>query len=119
MPETPVMRWEIPQGADWTRVVTWYTDVARTLPKDITSYTARMHFRQTRSSSTTLLELSTGGSGITLGDALGTVTVTITAAQASSLPVGRVVAQMELVSGSGVVTRLYELEGTVTKEVTR
>ena len=119
MARVPVFRWEIPQGADWSKTITWYQDEAKTTPVDITSYTARMDLRRQKSSSDALVEMTTGGGGITLGDALGTVAMALGDDVTAILPVGRVVGHMEIISDTGVVTRLFEVVGNVTREVTR
>jgi hypothetical protein len=74
-------------------------------PINLTGFTARASFRRGPKSAS-LLNLSTG-SGITLGGVLGTVSITITAAQATTL-LGRGVFAVELVSGGGLVEEFIE-----------
>jgi hypothetical protein len=108
------------QGATFQRQVTW-TDSARD-PYNLTGYTARMQVRANTSSNTVITALSTsaGYDGtITLGGALGTVDLVISAANTASLTAGQYVYDLELVSGGGVVTRLLEGNFKVTAEVTR
>lgn len=85
---------------------------------NLTSYTARMQVRPTIESTSTLLSLTTG-SGITLGGAAGTVSITATAAQMADIQAGRHVYDVELVSAGGVVTRIIEGKFVVKAEVTR
>ena len=105
------------QGATFSRTITW-TDSART-PYNLTGYTARMHVRTTAATTTTLIELTTANSRITLGGASGTVTLTISATDTAALTPGKYVYDLELVSGGGVVSRIIEGNFVVKAEVTR
>jgi hypothetical protein len=87
-------------------------------PWNLTSYTARMQIRSSVEAKTALLSL-TNGSGITLGGALGTVAVTISATQTAALLAGKHVWDIELVSAGGEVSRILEGKATVKAEVTR
>lgn len=103
------------QGETFTRTVTWKIN---TTAVDITGYTARMQVRKTHRSSTADVSL-THASGLTLGGAAGTIDITITAATTAALTAGQYVYDLELVSASGVVTRVLEGTFTLTAEVTR
>jgi uncharacterized protein YjlB len=105
------------QGATLSRVITW-RDSARN-PYNITGYTARMHVRSTVESATTILELTTANSRITLGGATGQVTLTVTATDMTAVPAGKYVYDLELVSSTGVVSRLVQGNFAVRGEVTR
>jgi hypothetical protein len=108
------------QGATFKRTLTW-TDSARA-PRDLTSYTARMHVRATVDSSTLFLQLTTANGRITLGttDATkGQVNLTISATDTAALTPGQYVYDLELVSAGGEVTRLVEGNFVVKAEVTR
>lgn len=85
---------------------------------DLTGYTARMQVRESAESSSTLLSLATGGSGITLGGTAGTIAVTAAATATAGVAGGQYVYDMELVSGS-VVTRILQGNFKVLPEVTR
>lgn len=85
---------------------------------NLTSYTARMQIRTAAESTSTLVSL-TNSSGITLGGAAGTVTITISATQTAAMPAGRHVWDIEVVSAGGVVTRILEGKAIVKAEVTR
>lgn len=88
-------------------------------PVDMAAYTARLHFRDSVEATTTLLELTTENSGIAIDNTAKKITLTITAAQAAAITWESAVYDLELVSSTGVVTRLIEGAVTVTKEVTR
>ena len=90
-------------------------------PTDLTNYTARMHIRENIDDTTTILELATGGQGITIDAALGKVTFTITAAQTAAFDFDVAYYDLEIVDDSAepVVTRILEGEIEICKEVTR
>ena len=94
----------IDQGADWFLSVQ-YKDSAGT-PIDLAGYTAAMQFRPV-SSNTTALNL-TSSSGITITAATGTLAIRITAAQSAVLEATQFDYELEITSGSGVVTRLIQ-----------
>lgn len=108
----------IDQGATLSVVATWKDSSGNAI--NLTGYTARMSVRATFSSSTSVLDLNTSNSGITLGGAAGTITITASATTTAALtaPFSGVY-DLELVSGGGVVTRLLEGTATVSPEVTR
>lgn len=126
------------QGSTWSYVYT-HKDSAGD-PVDLSGYSARMAIKQCFDDSA-IAYLSTGsdadGGTIALGGALGTVTMSMTAAQSQSLltdvdvialippekrrKLYREVVYMydlELVSGAGVVTRALEGRLIVQREVT-
>jgi hypothetical protein len=111
------LRLTIEQGATWEVVLTWGIDGA---PVNLSGYSARMQARETHEATTTVLSLtSSPAAGITLGGALGTITLAMTATQTAALAAGKYVYDLELVSTNGEVTRLVEGTLTVTPEVTR
>jgi hypothetical protein len=78
-----------------------------------------MHVRTAASAPTTIVELTTENSRITLGGAAGTITLTISSADTTVLTPGKYVYDLELVSGGGVVSRIIEGNFVVKAEVTR
>lgn len=72
---------------------------------NLTGYTARASFRR-GPTTTPLLNLSSG-SGLTLGGALGTVTLVLTDTQTNTLS-GRGVFGIELISSGGLVEEFIE-----------
>lgn len=110
----------IEKGATFTRVLTWSTrdeTTGITTPVDLTGYTARSQFREEIDSSTAFISL-TSTSGIALGGATGTITLTISAATTAALIPESGVWDLELVSGD-IVTRLVEGKVRLIPEVTR
>ena len=106
----------IEQGATFSQVIT-YKDNG--VAVNLTGYTARMQVRATLESASTLIELTTANSRIALGGAAGTITLSIAAADTAALTSGRGVYDLELVSGSGIVTRLLQGVCTISRNVTR
>jgi len=105
----------IEQGATFNLLMTWKID---DVAVNLTGYTARLQARVDVEDTETVLSLTTG-SGITLGGALGTISLDRTAAQTAVLPTGEFVYDLELQSGGGVVTRLVQGQLTISAEVTR
>lgn len=103
------------QGSTWSVTLT-YKD-ANGAAINLSGYTAAMQVRASHAASTTVLSL-TSGSGITLGGAAGTITITASAATTAAIEAGTYVYDLELTTGS-TVTRLVEGSVTVTPEVTR
>mgnify|MGYP000099509514 CR=1 FL=1 len=104
----------IEQGATFTLNLVWKS--AGGTPNDLTGYSARMQIRASASSPTTIANL-VSPTDIVLGGALGTIVITISAAQTAEMTRGGVY-DFELVNGS-VVTRLIYGSVSLSKEVTR
>ena len=106
----------IEQGATYSQLVT-YKEAGVAI--NLTGYTARMQVRSTLESASTVVELTTANGRIALGGAAGTITLTISATDSAALTAGRGVYDLELVSGSGIVTRLLQGVATISRNVTR
>ena len=76
---------EVDQGATYSITAT-YRNPDLTLI-DLTGYSARMQIRTGYNDPAFVLELNTTNGGIVLGGALGTVTINITPAQSSAIPI--------------------------------
>lgn len=106
----------IEQGATFNLLLTWkINDVA----VNLTGYTARLAARVDVEDTETVLTLTTENGGITLGGALGTISLDRTAAQTTLLPAGTYVYDLELVAANATVTRLVQGELNISAEVTR
>ena len=106
----------IEQGATFSQLIT-YKEAG--VAVSLVGYTARMQVRSTLESATTVVELTTANGRIALGGAAGTITLTISATDTAALTAGRGVYDLELVSGSGIVTRLLQGVATISRNVTR
>ena len=105
----------IEQGATFNLLMTWKID---NVPVNLTGYTARLQARIDVDETETILSLTTGA-GITLGGAAGTITLDQSAAQTAVIPAGTYIYDLEMVAGTGTVTRLVQGELIVSPEVTR
>ena len=86
-------------------------------PWNLTNYTAVMTVRPFVGASTTTVVASTDNGRITLGGALGTVTVTIDATTTGAITAGRYSYDLVLTTGA-TVTRILEGKFVVTGAVT-
>ena len=103
------------QGTTFTRVVT-YKDAAGNAV-NLTSYTARMKVRSSRGAEGFYMTLI-NTRGITL-QSNGEIEIVIPATSTARVPSGSYLYDLEIVSTSGVVTRVIEGEFRVSGEVTR
>lgn len=106
----------IEQGATFNLLLTWKIN---TVLVNLTGYTARLQARVDVEDTETVLLLTTENGGITLGGALGTISLDRTATQTTLLPAGTYVYDLELLAGTGTVTRLVQGELNISPEVTR
>jgi len=88
-------------------------------PVNLSGYTARMHVRQSLTATTTLLELTTENSRISLDSDSYVISLLLTATDTAELDFTSGVYSLEMVSGSGAVTTLLEGKVKLNKEVTR
>lgn len=88
-------------------------------PHSLSGYTARMQVRAQQDSSTVLLELTTENGRIALDDTAKTISLLVAATVTAALTFVRAVYDLELISGAGVVTRLYSGRVKLMREVTR
>jgi len=106
----------IEQGADWYVNFQW-TDTSGN-PINLSGYTAALQVRTSPLAKTTVLSL-TSSSGIAITNGTGTLAVHATAAQTGAITNGLYSYDMEITSGSGIVTRLVQGSITVSAQVTR
>lgn len=104
------------KGATFSKVITWKADDT---PVNLTGYTARMQVREAIDSIDPFITLTTENGGIALGGTAGTITLTIAAATTAGYTPLRGVYDLELISGSGIVTRLLQGSVILFAEVTR
>lgn len=114
---------EVQQGATVTLNVTVNQPGTGT-PMNLTGFTAAMKIRSSWDAATAALSLATGGSGITLGGALGTIQVVISAVQSAALggtlsrPAAYVY-DLEITSAGGEVTKVLRGTCLILPEATR
>ena len=104
------------QGATFQRVLTWKD--AQGSPINLTTYTARMQVRKSVSAGEALVSLTTSNGYITLGGALGTITLNCPASELA-FDAGDWVYDLEVESAAGVVTRIVMGRFLMRGEVTR
>lgn len=108
----------IEQGADFSLPLTW-RDGNNTLV-NVTGYSARMQIRESYDSEDYIVSLTSAlGGGITLGGAAGTILVEIAASVTATMAQSTAVYDLEMVSASGIVTRLVQGDVYISREVTR
>jgi hypothetical protein len=88
-------------------------------PVSLVGYTARMQLRSSLEDTTTLLELTTENSGITINSTLCTITLNVSAADTAAMGFGSAVYSLELISGTGEVVTFCNGNISLIKEVTR
>lgn len=107
---------ETTQGATLSRQVTWLVAGSAV---NLTSYTAKMQVRRAAGADGSALVSLTSGSGLTLGGTAGTIGITVSSAQSSALPSGRLAYDLQVTSPGGEVTFLLAGPFTVAEAVTR
>jgi len=88
-------------------------------PVDMTGFTARLSIKDKRGDAgTELLRLDTTNGGITIDVVNNVITLTITATATAALTWKKGVYDLEMVSASGVVTKIMSGDVTVSQEAT-
>lgn len=105
------------RGESFARTVT-YRDSTGALV-NLTGYTAKLQIRQRTNDADPALLTLTEASGLTLGGAAGTIVWAMTPTQTTALPIGALVYDLRLTSGTGVVTFLLAGNLRVQERVTR
>ena len=107
----------IDQGADWYINFSYKDDAGVAI--NLTGYSAAMQLRSEPESATAVLSLSSPSSGIVITGATGLIAVHATAAQTGAIITGTYYYDLEITSGSGIVTRLIQGQIVVSPQVTR
>jgi hypothetical protein len=103
------------QGANFDYQLTWTVGGSAV---NVTGYSSRMQVRQAVDSTAVAFSL-VSGTGITLGGTAGTIALSAVATATAGIEAGQYVYDLELVSGTGYVTRLVGGNFVVSAEVTR
>lgn len=88
-------------------------------PVDLAGFTARMQIRRSVTSTEVEASLTTENGGITLDNVDKTIVITMAAAETEDLDFASGVYDIEMISGTGVVTNLLSGSVVVASEVTR
>jgi hypothetical protein len=87
--------------------------------KDLTGYSARMHFRTAYSSSTISLDATTANTKLVINIASSTVSINLSATDTASLTYHSYVYDIEIVDGSNIPQRMVQGTVTINPEVTK
>jgi hypothetical protein len=93
------------QGSTFSLAPQWKIDGEYV---DVTGYTAAMSVKNSATSATTIISLTSANSRITVGTTDGKFTLSLTAATTTGLAAGQYVYDLEVTSPTSVVTRLLE-----------
>lgn len=99
--EVGVYNFTIRKGQTFYEVLT-YKDSTGALV-NLTGYTAKMQIKFKKDDVAYIQELSTSNSKITLGGALGTITLNLTATETLNLPLGLFYYGIDLINGATVI----------------
>ena len=107
----------IEQGATLDKSFIWKDSTGTVI--NLSGYTARMQIRPTAVASTVLLELTTLNNRIIITAGQGKIQLLVSAADTSAITWQRGKYDLELVSSTGVVTRLLSGDVEISREITR
>lgn len=103
------------QGSTFSLAPQWKIDGTYV---DVTGYTAAMAVKNSPSSVSSIIDLTSANGRITVGTTDGKFTLALTAAQTTGLAAGNYVYDLEVTAPNGTVTRLLEGGFTVYEGVT-
>lgn len=107
----------IEQGATLDKTFVWKDSAGTVIP--LTGYTAKMQLRQSVTATDVLLELSTLNGKIIITALEGKIQLLVPATDTAAITWQRAKYDLELLSSTGVVTRLLSGDVEVSREVTR
>lgn len=110
---------EILQGSSFPYTLVYTDDSSPPVPIDLTGVTARMHIRESVDAEEILCELTTENNKIVIDGPLGSILLTIEAAETETFQWAAGVYDLELVWPNGFVMRLCQGSVSVSPEVTR
>jgi len=115
---------EIQQGSDYTQVLKFFEDEAKTIPYDLAGSTADMIIRRDNHDGAKLVTLSSETGGLEINAGASTIAIKISAAQTSAITAVKGddaipgVYDLE-VSNAGTITRVVQGAVNISREVTR
>jgi len=104
-----------PQGSTFSQQLTWKIGGE---PVDLDGYSARMKVKESLTSTSSVLDLTTENNKIILGGSYGTILILIDSSETNSIYPTKYIYDLELISVSLEVTRLIEGKFIVTAGVT-
>ena len=107
----------IEQGAHFNYSLAVTDDLGNV--SDLTDYTGKMQIKSDSAQSTSILELSTSGSYMTLTGSTGTVALSVPNTVTSTLTFDTAVYDLIITSPVGIVTRLLEGSVNLSTQVTK
>ena len=108
---------EIEQGSDFVLNILYQDTNDDVL--DLSTYTARMHLRESSDSSSTLIELTNGNGRITLGQSDPNIILELTAGDTASLDFDYAFYDLEVVSSSATVSKVLRGSVKLIREFTK
>jgi len=102
----------IKKGSTWTKTII-YTD-SNDVPVPLTGYTAKMDIKERLDSTTPILQLATGGSGIIITPAAGQIDIKILDAQTAGILINEGVYDLKISDTSSPPESEFLLEGSIT-----
>jgi hypothetical protein len=111
----------VEKGSTFNVLFTWSTKDINNIktPVNLTGWTARSQMRESHDATTAVVSLTTENTGLVLGGAAGTIQLKIAPTASSAISIDKGVWDIELVDGTGNVTRLLEGSVTFKPEVTK
>jgi len=111
-----VHNFTVEQGTTCVLTFKWLSNGA---PVNLTGATAKMQIRETASSTTVLWEMSTANGRLSIAEALGEITLTITPTQSTAFTWTFGKYDLEITTAGGTVYRLVRGTVSVSAEVTK
>jgi hypothetical protein len=105
-----------PQGATFQKTVTIKIDET---PLNLTGYSSRLQVRENYYSASTIVNLLSSGSGLTISGSAGVIDILIADEVTKNFTAGTFVYDLEIESLNGTVDRVLEGNFIITPEVTR
>ena len=107
----------IEQGATFGQTLT-LKDSSDTVI-NLTGFSGAMSFRENPDAASSILDITTANSRMTMGGNAGTVILEVSATDTAALTASDGVFDLEITSGAGIVTRLIEGTYSIRRNITR
>ena len=107
----------VEQGATFGQTLTLKDSAGSVL--NLTGFSGAMQFRENPEASSSILDITTANSRMTMGGNAGTITLAVSATDTAALTASDGVFDLEITSGAGIVTRLIEGTFSIRRNITR